>query len=89
MKGSLLSAVHFNPIYIVSVALVVDLLGLLLEAKLRWDSLVAAKWWVLSHLLANISLAILFFLPDSLLTIVASSALLSLLVLIQFYIHFL
>lgn len=30
IKGSLLSAVHFNPIYIVSVVLVVDMLGLLL-----------------------------------------------------------
>jgi hypothetical protein len=61
IKAILTSFSHFNPIYIFSACLSLDLILLFGEFKLRKDNLHFAWLWLFNHLAANAALAIYFY----------------------------
>jgi hypothetical protein len=88
VKATLLSAAHFNPIYIFAVALVLDVFLLVVEMRMKSQFTVCPKLTIANHLLVNLALSIFFYMPDSLISIYISSAAITLVVLVEVYLHY-
>lgn len=69
MKATFLAAAGLNPLYLSSVAIIVDGLLLGIEYKLRKKHLVCPSNWLASNILILLALTGFFFIPDSFLTL--------------------
>ena len=80
VKGTFLSLAHFNPLYILVAALSLDICLIIIELQLKSKFILNIKLWTVSQLLVNSSLAMIYYLPDSLFAIYCSAAGISLVV---------
>ena len=64
MKATLLSLAHFSPIYLVSTAVLVDLILVAIEYKICIYPKRFARWWIFSNITVNLALLILLYLPS-------------------------
>ena len=69
LKATFLAGAGLNPLYLAAVALIVDIILILIEFKLRKKHLVCPIAWLVSHILMWSALVSYFFVPDSYLTI--------------------
>lgn len=69
LKATFLAGAGLNPLYLASIALIVDIILILLEYKLRRKQLVCPRAWLVSNILIWSALVCYFFVPDSFLTI--------------------
>jgi len=69
LKATFLAAAGLNPLYLASIALVVDIILILVEYNLRKKHLVCPRAWLVSNILMWAALISIFFIPDSYLTI--------------------
>lgn len=65
IKASLLSIGHLNPIIVVSVAIITDILLIVLQYMILETNVAWNKFWLANHLLLDLSLALMFLLPNS------------------------
>lgn len=65
IKASLLSIGHLNPIIVVSVAIITDILLIVLQYMILEKNVAWNKFWLANHLLLDLSLALMFLLPNS------------------------
>jgi hypothetical protein len=88
VKATLLSLAHFNPLYIVIVVLTFDVCLVVIELKLKWKYIINIKLFVVSQILVNFSLGMIFYLPDSLFAIYCSAAGVALVVMFEIASHY-
>ena len=69
LKASLLAGASLNPLYLSSIAIIVDIILLMVEYKLRNKQLICPITWLLSDLFIWLALLFYFFVPDSFLTL--------------------
>ncbi len=74
VKGTLLSLAHFNPLYILVVVLSLDTCLIIIELQLKSKYIISVKLWAVNQVLVNFSLAMMYYLPDSLFAIYCSAA---------------
>ena len=63
MKATLLSLSHFSPIYLVSTAVLADLILIAIEYKICKYPPRFPRWWIFSNVVVNLSLLLLIYLP--------------------------
>ena len=68
LKATLLAGAALNPLYLSSMAMMVDLILLIVEYRLRKRQLINATIWLLSNIFIYLALIFFYFIPDSFLT---------------------
>ena len=69
LKATFLAGAGLNPLYLAAVCLIVDIILIMLEYKLRRKQLVCPRAWLVSNILMWAALTSYYFVPDSFLTI--------------------
>jgi len=69
LKAVLLAGAGLNPLYLAAVAMIVDLILLIIEYKIRKSCLISPIAWLFSQLCMQGALVSLYFIPDSFLTL--------------------
>jgi len=65
VKATLLSIGHLNPIIVVSVSIITDILLIILQYILTENTVAWGKIWLVNNMLLDVSLALMFVLPNS------------------------
>lgn len=86
-KATLLSFLHFSPIYVFPVVVGIEIVFMSVEFLLRRKEKLHPQWWLASNVLANLSLISLAFLPSMLLSLLLSSAFVLSSLAIDLFIH--
>jgi hypothetical protein len=82
LKATILSIGHSNPIIFVYMSIVLDISLIFLQFVVVENEVAWKKIWLLNHLLLNIVLALFFLLPNSLLSLYGSMAIVAIVTLI-------
>ena len=77
LKATFLSICHFNPIIMVSISIILDILLVCLQFIVVENGVAWKKIWLVNHLLLDIVLALIFLLPHSLLSLYGSMTIIS------------
>ena len=94
IKATLLSLAHLNPVFLVSLALFIDIALAIAEYNMTKSkphlnyNYPYPKLWLIDHILCNIALGILILLPIILLSLVLVSVIIAYVVLAEFFIHY-
>ena len=94
LKASLLSFAHLNPVFLVFIAIFLDISIAILEYNLvksapKFSNIILhPKLWLVDNILCNIALGLLLFLPGILLSITLTSILVCWLVCSSMYVHY-
>lgn len=76
IKATLLSLSHFSPIYLLSSAVLIDIILTIVEFKMSEYSKTYCQYWLFAHISCNLALILLVFLPIIKLTMVLVSSML-------------
>jgi hypothetical protein len=87
LKGILLSLAHVNPIYIVSVCFIVDIMLAIIEFKAILKQNQFTKLLIINHILINLSVLILIFMPQKLTSLFAAMFFMFVFFVVEVYIH--
>ena len=63
VKATILSLAHFSPIYLLSMAVMTDLILIAVEYRFCRYSQYFSRWWLFAHITINMGLIMLVFLP--------------------------
>ena len=63
MKASILSLAHFSPIYLLSVAVLIDIIMVAGEYRICHYAQYFGRWWLFANITVNLALIMLVFLP--------------------------
>lgn len=88
IKATLLSLSHFSPIYLLSSAVLIDIILLIIEFKISEYSKRYCKFWLFAHISCNLALILLVFLPIIELTMIMVSCMLFLAIVSEAIIHY-
>lgn len=83
IKSSLLSIGHVNPIIVVSVAIITDILLIVLQYVILETNVAWNKFWLGNHLLLDLSLALMFLLPNSAISLYSTIVFVSIVVIVE------
>lgn len=87
LKGILLSLAHLNPIYLVSLCIIIDSLLATLEFMVINKRNKFTKIIMLSHFLCNFSVLLLIFMPQRLSSLIVTCTFLAICFIIELYLH--
>jgi hypothetical protein len=73
VKACLLSLAHFNPIYVVSVCVLFDMLMALLQFYVASKSNQFSKFFILTHLLSSVVIGLMIFVSGSLVSLFSTA----------------
>jgi hypothetical protein len=80
LKATLLSLGHLNPIIVVSMSIIIDILLIVLQFIVIENTVAWGKIWLINNLLLDLALALMFLLPNSALSLYGSMGLISIVV---------
>jgi hypothetical protein len=83
IKATLLSIAHTNPIIVVSISIILDILLTILQFIIVENAHPWSKFWLINHLLLNGALSIMFVMPNSSIALMTTVVVVSIVVLVE------
>lgn len=83
IKATLLSIAHTNPIIVVSIAIILDILLTILQFIIVESVHSWSIFWLINHLLLNGALSIMFVMPNSSIALMTTVVVVSIVVLVE------
>ena len=88
VKATLLSLSHFSPVYLVSAAVLIDLILVAIEYKIAVYPKRFARWWIFANLAINLALLLLIYLPVIQLSLITISLIIVLVLICEAVMHY-